>query len=132
MMTVERAAWVLKNGQRNGSEHLAAVAALREEGGFLRIIYAPPLNGEWEILAVEHAEPPSTPITLYRRAEPEYRMGLFWSVSWLEAWLHTVGRFGLTMYEHTFERADLVAEFVIENDAGRRSGGEYIVSVSEA
>lgn len=132
MTTVERAAWVLKNGQRDGSEHLDAVATLREEGEFLRVIYAPPVGNEWEILAVEHAEPPSTPITLYRRAEPEHRMGLFWSVSQLEARLHTFGRFGLTMYEHTFEPADLVAEFVMEDYAGRRSGGEYIVSASEA
>lgn len=53
-------------------------------------------------------------------------MGLFWSVSRLEAMLHTFGRFGLTMHEHTFEPADLVAEFIMEDRAGRRSGGEFI------
>ena len=120
------AAWILKNERDTLGNHDAAIAALRDKGDFLRVFYAPPVAGEWEILAVEPADPPPAPLTLYRRADHDHSRGLFWSSSRLEAWLHTVGRSGLTMYSHTFEPGDLVAEFVIRDRQGRESGGEFI------
>ena len=94
-MSPHDAAWSLKNSL--DGDHAACIDALRSVAPFTRIVYAPPVAGEWRILAIEPAEPPSM-MTLYRRAAPEHQHGLFWAISPLEAWLHTAGRFGLITY----------------------------------
>lgn len=124
MMSAKRAAWSLKNELGN---HDDAVAALRAAGSFLRIVYGPPQRGVWPVIALELADAPSEPPKLYRRADPEHASGIFWTTSPLAAFLHTADRFGLQMYEATFAPADLIAEFVMQDRYGRRSGGEFII-----
>lgn len=128
-MDTTTAAWVLKNERSDLGQHADAIAALRGSGSFLRIIHGAPRDGEWPIIDIEPVERPSAAITLYRRALPEDAGGIFWAVSWWQAFLHTADRFGLQMHEASFEPDDLVAEFVMQTDSGRRSGGEFIVDV---
>lgn len=123
-MTPEVAAWSLKNNAQDGDQQ-ACIDVLRTIAPFTRVVYAPPVDGHWEMISVEPAEPPTTR-TLYRRAAPEHQHGLFWARTALEAWMHTANRFGLVTYQREFEPAELVAEFVMRDRHGRESGGEFI------
>lgn len=130
-MDAETAAWVLKSERGSLGRHREAVETLRALG-YVRIIHGAPVGGEWPILAIEDGTRPESPVTLYRRSTPEKRDGLFWCSKKLEAYLHTVDRRGLEMFSAEVDPGHLIAEFVMEDGRGRRSGGEFIVDLGSA